>query len=108
MRNELLAILKPSKADMELAPGIQIRVKELSLKERIQWREVAMEADQKTLKSDWIQQLLASTVFDLEDQPIWASATEVDGSEAIISKILKFVQQVNGLASDSVDEAEKN
>lgn len=108
MRSDLLAILKPNKADMELAPGIQIRVKELSLKERIQWRSTALESDNKTLKADWIQSLLAATVFDLEDQPIWASPDEVDGSEAIISKILKFVQEVNGLAADSVDTAEGN
>lgn len=108
MRNELMAILKPNKADMELAPGIQIRVKELSLKERIKWREVALESDSKTLKADWIQQLLAATVFDLEDQPIWASPDEVDGSEAIISKILKYVQDVNGLSADSVDKQEGN
>lgn len=108
MRNELLAILKPTTADMELSAGIFIRVKELSLKERIKWREMALESDSKTLKADWIQQLLACTVFDLEDKPIWDKAEEVDGSEAIISKILKFVQDVNGLSADSVDEAEKN
>lgn len=108
MRNELLAILKPNQADFELAAGVLIRIKELSLKERIQWRQVAIESDGKNLKADWIQSLLAVTVFDLEDKPIWDSADEVDGSEAIISKILKLVQDVNGLNAESVDKAEGN
>ena len=108
MRNELMAILKPNQADLELAAGILVRIKELSLKERIKWRESALESDGKTLKSDWIQSLLVLTVFDLEDKPIWDSVDQVDGSEAIISKLLKMVQDVNGLSSDSVDEAEKN
>lgn len=106
MNNELRALLSPKKTVMDLAPGIQVLIKELSLKERIKWRSEVVEGD--SIKADWISSLLQASVMDLDGEPIWASSEEVDGSEAIITKLVEMVQQVNGLSKESVEVAEGN
>ena len=106
MKNELKALLQPKQAVMELAPGIEVLIKELSLKERIKWRAEALDGD--SLKPDWVQSLLLATVLDLDGNPIWDSLDEVDGSEAVLTKLVQMVQEVNGLAKESVEVAEGN
>lgn len=106
MNNELRALLAPKKAVMELAPGVQVLIKELSLKERIKWRSEVVDGD--NVKENWISTLLQATVLDLDGVAIWNDPEEVDGSEAIIAKLIELVQQVNGLSKESVEVAEGN
>jgi hypothetical protein len=106
MKPELKALLAPKQQVMELAPGVEVRIKELSLKERIKWRASVL--DGETLKPEWVQSLLQAAVMDLDGEPIWAAVDEVDGSEAILTQLLKMVQAVNGLNTEAVDSAEGN
>jgi hypothetical protein len=108
MSSKLKALLMPKKHLHEIADGVHVQIKELSLKERIEWRKAAIAEDGDSLKDDWIQALLHLAVLDEDGSKVWESADEVDGSEEIIKKILELVQDVNGLKSESVDEAEKN
>lgn len=100
-------LLKPKQLVHEVAEGVSILVKELSLKERIEWRKASID-ESGEIKDGWVQDLLFRAVLDLDGQPVWESADEVDGAEELIRKILDVVQDVNGLKAVALDEAEKN
>lgn len=105
---KLKELLKPKKVVHEIAEGIKIQVKELSLKERVEWRKASLNEAGDELGDNWVQVLLHLAVLDEDGEAVWESADEVDGSEDVIRKMLDVVQEVNGLKSSSVDEAEKN
>lgn len=107
MKDSLKAILAPKVEPFELGQGAKVRIKELSLKERISWRAVSVLEDGK-LSDDWIAQLLFRAVLDEQGSPVWASADEVDGSESALGRLLEACQKINGLAADSSKEAQGN
>ena len=107
MRDSLKAILAPRVEPFELGPGVAVKVKELSLKERISWREASIEADGK-LKDNWIAELLFRCVRDEDGSAVWDAPEDVDGSESVLGRLLEAAQRVNGLAADSTKEARGN
>jgi hypothetical protein len=107
LKDSLKAILAPKVEPFELGPGAAVKIKELSLKERIAWRAASVLEDGK-LSDDWIAQLLFRAVQDEAGDPLWASAEEVDGSESVLGRLLEACQKANGLAADSSKEAQGN
>lgn len=100
MNDALKALLAPKQAQHELAPGVVLRIKELSLRERISWRASSVKED-GSLAEDWIAQLLVRAVLDEQGNQLWESAADVDGSESVLGKLLELCQAINGLAADS-------
>ena len=107
MRESVRAILQPKARDFELAEGVSVKVKELSLRERIEWRAASVKED-GSLSDDWVPQLLFRAVQDIDGFPLWESVESVDGAEGILGKLLEAVQETNGLAAGSSKEAQGN
>ena len=107
MKESLKALLAPRSSSYELAEGLSVQIRELSLKERILWRAESVKED-GSLKDDWVSHLLYLSVRDMDGDRIWESAAEVDGSESVLGRLLEAVQRINGLAADSNKEAQGN
>jgi len=107
MRDSVRAILQPKSKDFDLAEGVSVKIKELSLRERIEWRAASVKED-GSLSDDWVPQLLFRAVQDVDGFPLWDSVEDVDGAESILGKLLEAVQEANGLAAGSSKEAQGN
>lgn len=106
-RDALAAYLATQDADLELAPGLTVKVRQMSLKERLSWRARILD-DKGELKPSWELELLAACVLAPDGSPAWASADAIDGSELAIRPILELALQVNGLAQGQAKDDEGN
>lgn len=107
MQDSLKALLEPKSRHIELAPGVAVIIKELSLRERISWRSSSLN-NEGGLNEDWVAQLLFRSVRDVNGEPLWNTAEDVDGSESVLATILEHCQSVNGLTVNAGKEAEGN
>jgi hypothetical protein len=107
MDAKLKALLAPKTSVVELGEDVKVVIKELSLRERINWRVECIN-ENGDLKPDWMAHLLHVAVLQESGAKVWDKPEEVDGSEAVLADLLKKVQEVNKMTSDAVEEASGN
>lgn len=103
----LSAYLATKDARLELAPGLEVTVRQMSLRERLAWRSRVI-SEGGELKASWELELLALTVYAPDGSAVWASAEDIDGSEEAIRPILAKSLEVNGLAQGQTRDDEGN
>jgi len=103
-RASILDALKAKAVPLELPGGVQVRIREMSVRERLQWRRECMQGEE--LSDDWALWVVQHcTLLPDSDEQLWASVAEVDGTEAVLSVLIREVLQVNGLREGAVREA---
>lgn len=107
MKDSLKALLAPRSSVYPLAEGVAVQIRELSLRERIEWRAACVKED-GGLSDNWVAHLLFLAVRDDAGERVWESVEDVDGSESMLGKLLEAVQGINGLAAGSNKEAQGN
>lgn len=105
--NALASYLAVKDARLELAPGLEVIVKQMSLRDRLAWRAGILD-EKGAVRDNWELELLALTVRKLDGSRVWSDAGAVDGSEEAIRPILEKALQVNGLAQGQVKSDEGN
>ena len=103
----LSSYLATKNARVELAPGLEVTIRQMTLRERLTWRSRVIGEDDN-LKPSWELELLALTVYKPDGSRVWASADDIDGSEEAIRPILTKCLEVNGLAQGQTRDDEGN
>ena len=72
-REDILKALTVEAKPFTLPNGVTVRIRELTVRERLTWRKEAMDSE-GNLKDDWALQVLARCVLlPDEEAPLWAS-----------------------------------
>jgi len=107
-RESILSALSIRAVPFVLPGGITVRIREMSVRERLDWRRASLK-DNGELVDDWALRVVqVCTLLPDVDEPLWPTVDQVDGPDAVLSALVQEVLRVNGLAAGAVKEEAEN